>query len=118
MVGPIHTSSSLAVALLQAQIPEFKKYANDVLRHPQVLALELQRSPRDGGYGYSIVLGGTDNHIVLLDLRDRGINGARVQCILEIAGIAANKNTVPGDKSAMNPGGLRMGSLAIISLGF
>lgn len=113
-----HTISSLAVALLQAQTPEFKTYANDVLRNARVLADKLKRPPCDGGYGYNLVSGGTDNHIVLLDLRDCGINGARVQRVLEIAGVAANKNTVPGDRSAMNPGGLRMGSPAMTTRGF
>lgn len=113
-----HTISSLAVALLQAQTAEFKIYANDVLRNARVLAEKLKGPPRDGGYGYNIVSGGTDNHIVLLDLRECGINGARVQRVLEIAGVAANKNTVPGDRSAMNPGGLRMGSPAMTSRGF
>ncbi|CAD6582806.1 MAG: glycine hydroxymethyltransferase shm1 [Alectoria sarmentosa] len=113
-----HTISSLGVALLQAQSAEFKAYANDVLKNARVLAERLMKPQRDGGYGYNIVSGGTDNHIVLLDLRDRGINGARVQRVLEIVGVAANKNTVPGDRSAMNPGGLRMGSPAMTSRGF
>ena len=53
--------------------------------------------------------GGTDNHLVLLDLRPRGIDGARVERVCELALITVNKNTCPGDKSAMIPGGLRLG---------
>lgn len=61
--------------------------------------------------------GGTDNHLLLVDLRDKEIDGARVEKILDLASIAVNKNTVPGDKSAMVPGGIRMGSPAMTSRG-
>ena len=56
--------------------------------------------------------------MVLLDLRGKGIDGSRVERILELSHIAANKNTVPGDKSALVPGGLRMGAPALTSRGF
>jgi len=56
--------------------------------------------------------------LVLIELKDRGIDGARVERVLELVGVASNKNTVPGDKSAMKPGGLRMGSPAMTSRGF
>jgi Serine hydroxymethyltransferase len=56
-----------------------------------------------------LLTGGTDNHLVLLDLRPRGLDGARVERTCELSNITANKNTCPGDKSAMNPGGLRLG---------
>ena len=58
---------------------------------------------------YKIVSGGTDCHLLLVDLHPNGIDGARVEWLCEQSGIVANKNTVPGDKSAMNPGGLRLG---------
>ena len=61
---------------------------------------------------------GTENHIVLADLRPKGVDGSRVERVMELAHIAANKNTVPGDKSALVPGGLRMGSPALTSRGF
>lgn len=54
-------------------------------------------------------LGGTDNHLVLVDLRPKGIDGARAERVLELVSITANKNTCPGDKSALTPGGLRLG---------
>ena len=54
--------------------------------------------------------GGTDNHLVLVNLNPRGIDGARVETVLDIARLAVNKNTVPGDKSALVPGGIRMGT--------
>lgn len=59
--------------------------------------------------GYTLVSGGTDNHLVLVDLKPQGVDGSRVERVLELAHIAANKNTVPGDVSAMVPGGVRMG---------
>ncbi len=58
---------------------------------------------------YSLVSGGTDNHLVLVNLQSKGIDGARVEAVLDLARLAVNKNTVPGDKSALLPGGIRMG---------
>lgn len=55
------------------------------------------------------ISGGTDNHLVLVDLRPQGIDGARAERVLELVSITANKNTCPGDKSALTPGGLRLG---------
>lgn len=54
-------------------------------------------------------VGGTDNHLVLVDLRPKGTDGARVERVLELCAITVNKNTCAGDKSAMTPGGLRLG---------
>ena len=54
--------------------------------------------------------GGTDNHLVLVDLRPRGMDGARAERVLELVSITANKNTCPGDRSALTPGGLRLGN--------
>ena len=112
-----HTITALAVALRQAQTPEFKEYQKTVLLNARALADRLGNSKDKGGLGYNIVSGGTDNHLVLVDLKDRGIDGARVERVLELVGVASNKNTVPGDKSAMKPGGLRMGSPAMTTRG-
>ena len=113
-----HTISALAVALKQAQTAEFKDYQRQVLVNAKSLAERLGNSSMMGGLEYNIVSGGTDNHLVLVDLKDRSIDGARVERVLELCGVAANKNTVPGDKSAMKPGGLRMGTPAMTSRGF
>lgn len=113
-----HTITALAVALQQAQTPEFKDYQRTVLSNAKSLAKRLGDSKDAGGLGYTVVSGGTDNHLVLVDLKDKGIDGARVERILELVGVAANKNTVPGDKSAMKPGGLRMGTPAMTTRGF
>lgn len=107
-----HTIAGLACALKQAVGPDFKAYQQQVMANAQALASGLQSR------GYSLVSGGTDNHIVLADLRPQGVDGSRVERVLELAHIAANKNTVPGDVSAMVPGGLRMGSPALTSRGF
>jgi glycine hydroxymethyltransferase len=113
-----HTIAALAVALKQAQAPEFRAYQEQVLSNSQALARRLG-SPKDkGGLGYTIVSGGTDNHLVLADLKPQGVDGARVERVLELVGVAANKNTVPGDKSALTPGGLRMGTPAMTTRGF
>ena len=68
--------------------------------------------------GYSLVSGGTENHLMLVDLRPNGVDGARVESVLEMVSIAINKNTVPGDKSAFIPGGIRVGTPALTSRGF
>jgi glycine hydroxymethyltransferase len=107
-----HTISGLACALKQATTPEFKEYQEQVLRNSKAMADRLQE------HGYSLVSGGTENHLVLVDLKPQGVDGSRVERVLELAHIAANKNTVPGDKSAMVPGGLRMGAPALTSRGF
>ncbi|KAH6865092.1 serine hydroxymethyltransferase-domain-containing protein [Alternaria rosae] len=113
-----HTITALAVALQQASTKEFKDYQQQVLDNAKSLAQRLGDSKENGGLGYNIVSGGTDNHLVLVDLKDRGVDGARVERILELVGVASNKNTVPGDKSAMKPGGLRLGTPAMTTRGF
>lgn len=113
-----HTITALAVALHQAQQPEFKEYQRAVLENAKALANRLGNSRDNGGLNYNVVSGGTDNHLVLVDLKDKSIDGARVERVLELVGVAANKNTVPGDMSAMKPGGLRMGTPAMTTRGF
>jgi len=113
-----HTITALAVALKQAQSPEFRSYQEQVLLNAKAFAKRLGESKDKGGLGYTIVSGGTDNHLVLLDLKPQGVDGARVERVLELVGIASNKNTVPGDKSALKPGGLRMGTPAMTTRGF
>lgn len=106
-----HTISALAVALQQAMTPEFAEYQSKVLENSQVLAGSLT------GKGYDLVSGGTDNHMMLVNLRTKGMDGARAERVLELANIALNKNTVPGDKSAFNPGGIRLGTHAMTTRG-
>ena len=107
-----HTITALAVALKLAAQPEFKEYQFQVLRNAKYLSKSLQEE------GFDIVTGGTDNHLMLVDLRNKGIDGARLEKVLELANIAANKNTIPTDKSALMPNGIRFGTPAMTSRGF
>mmetsp|Transcript_17229 Transcript_17229/g.30999 ORF Transcript_17229/g.30999 Transcript_17229/m.30999 type:complete len:469 (-) Transcript_17229:6478-7884(-) len=107
-----HTIAALAVALKQATTPEFKEYQRQVLKNAQALSQGLISR------GLQVVTGGTDNHLVILDLRAQKIDGARVEKVLEKASIATNKNTIPGDKSAFVPYGIRLGTPAMTSRGF
>ena len=108
-----HTIGALATCLKQAATPEFVDYQKQVLKNCSRLADELIK------LGYNLVSGGTDNHLVLIDVKSsKGIDGARVERVLELACIACNKNTVPGDTSALMPGGIRMGTPALTSRGF
>merc|ERR1719473_817444 len=67
--------------------------------------------------GLNLVSGGTDNHLLLVDLRSKGVNGNKADLVCEAASIILNKNTVPGDKSAISPSGLRVGTPAMTSRG-
>jgi glycine hydroxymethyltransferase len=107
-----HTISALAVALKQTTTPEFKQYQQDVVDNAQAFANQLTSK------GFDLVSGGTDTHLILIDLRSKNIDGARVEAVLERANIAANKNTVPGDISALFPSGLRVGTPAMTTRGF
>lgn len=104
-----HQIAAVAVALKQAQTPEFKVYQKQTVANAKVLAKGLM------DLGYTIVSGGTDNHLILVDLRPKKLDGARGEKVLEDIGIAVNKNTCPGDKSALRPSGLRLGTPALTS---
>ncbi|KAI7349403.1 Serine hydroxymethyltransferase, partial [Hortaea werneckii] len=106
-----HTITALAVALKQAQSPEFRQYQEQVIKN----AKQMEHSFKSRGY--KLVTDGTDNHMVLLDLKPIGLDGARVEAVLEQVNIACNKNTTPGDKSALSPCGIRIGAPAMTSRG-
>uniref|UniRef100_A0A8B9L2V0 Serine hydroxymethyltransferase n=1 Tax=Astyanax mexicanus TaxID=7994 RepID=A0A8B9L2V0_ASTMX len=106
-----HAIAGVAVALKQAMTPEFKAYQLQVLANCKALAAALVEK------GYKIVTGGSDTHLILVDLRPNGTDGGRAEKVLEACAIACNKNTCPGDKSALRPSGLRLGSPALTSRG-
>lgn len=106
-----HAIAGIATAMQQAMLPEFREYQEQVVKNAQRLCKGLIAK------GYSIAAGGTDIHLVLVDLRNRGITGARGEYVLEEISIACNKNTVPGDKSALNPSGIRLGTPALTTRG-
>ncbi|XP_015264828.1 PREDICTED: serine hydroxymethyltransferase, cytosolic [Gekko japonicus] len=107
-----HAIAGIAVALKQAMTPEFKAYQRQVVANCKALAKALM------GLGYHIVTGGSDNHLILVDLRSKGTDGGRAERVLELCSVACNKNTCPGDKSALRPSGLRLGTPALTSRGF
>lgn len=106
-----HTIAALATALKQAALPEFKEYQTQVLRNAKTLETEFLAR------GFSLVSNGTDSHMVLVLLRDKQIDGARVEAICERINIALNKNLIPGDKLALVPGGVRIGAPAMTTRG-
>lgn len=111
--GPHNNSiAGIATAFKQVASDEFADYQKQVLLNSKRLAEKLQQ------IGLTCVTGGTDNHIVWVDLRSKGLNGARAEKVLEEVNIACNKNTVPGDKSALNPSGVRFGTPALTTRGF
>ncbi|UKZ76355.1 hypothetical protein TrVFT333_004057 [Trichoderma virens FT-333] len=107
-----HTITALAVALKQAQTPEFKAYQEKVVSNAKTLEVKFKE------LGHKLVADGTDSHMVLLDLRQFHLDGARVEAVLEQINIACNKNAIPGDKSALTPCGIRIGTPAMTSRGF
>lgn len=111
--GPhLHTISGIAVAAGELITPAFKRYARQVVVNAQVLAEVLKKG------GLSVVSGGTDKHLVLVDLRNVGLTGWVVAWALEMAGIIANRNTVPYDTgSPFYPSGLRLGTPALTTRG-
>jgi len=104
-----NTIAALAVALKQANTTQFVDYQKQVCANAKRMGEELIKR------GYKITTGGTENHLVLLDLRPIGLDGARAERVLELSGITCNKNTCPGDKSALKPSGLRLGAPAMTS---
>jgi glycine hydroxymethyltransferase len=107
-----HTITALTVALKQAATPEFKAYQEQVVANAKTLERKFKE------LGHKLVSDGTDSHMVLLDLRQFNLDGARVEAVLEQINIACNKNSIPGDKSALTPCGIRIGTPAMTSRGF
>lgn len=112
--GPLmHVIAGKAVALKEALSPEFKAYAAQVVKNARVLADTLAAE------GFRIVSGGTDNHLMLVDLTGKGLTGKIAQNLLDEVGITANKNTIPFEKlSPFVTSGIRLGSPALTSRGF
>ena len=107
-----HTIFAKVIAFQEAQTPQFKKYQKQVVLNAKVLSKELINR------GFNLVTGGTDNHLMLIDLKNKNINGTDAQNILQRANILANRNTVPGDENAFKPTGIRIGTPAMTTLGF
>jgi len=106
-----HQIAALAVALKHARTPEFKNYQKLVKANARALGAKLSE------LGYKLVTGGTDNHLVMWDLRPEGITGSKMEKACDLCHITLNKNAVVGDVSAMAPGGVRIGAPAMTSRG-
>ena len=111
--GPhMHTLTAIAVAMAEADTPEFVAYAKQVVKNAKALAQKLLE------YGFNLVTGGTDNHLILVDLRNKNVPGRKVAKALDRARIVTNYNTVPGDPAPpSNPSGLRLGTPAMTTRG-
>lgn len=111
--GPLmHIIAAKAVAFEEALQPSFESYARQIIKNAQVLAQTLVE------FGYNIVSGGTDNHLMLVDLRNRKLTGKDAQEALEEAGITVNKNAVPfDDQSPLITSGIRIGTPALTTRG-
>ena len=107
-----HQIAALAVALKEASQPDFEQYAQSVIDNAKALAGGLKRR------GHVLATDGTDNHLLLWDVRPLGLTGSKVDKVLESISITANKNSLPGDVSAINPGGVRLGTPALTTRGF
>jgi glycine hydroxymethyltransferase len=107
-----HQTAAIAVALHEAAQPEFKIYGQQVVKNAKKLAEKLM------GKGYELVTGGTDNHLLLIDLTNKDVIGADAEVALGKAGITVNKNTVPFDpRPPFSPSGIRLGTPAITTRG-
>ncbi|MBI2195486.1 MAG: serine hydroxymethyltransferase [Candidatus Levybacteria bacterium] len=105
-------TAAIAVALEEAGKPEFQKYGQQVVKNAKALALELKK------FDFDMVSGGTDNHLILIDLGSKKVNGAVAAYALEVAGIVVNKNAVPNDTMPpFYPSGIRLGTPAITTRG-
>jgi glycine hydroxymethyltransferase len=109
-----HQIGALAVALLEAKQPEFQVYAQQIIRNACALASALQQ------HGHVLATNGTDNHLLLWNVRASSngtLTGSKLEKIFEMAGITTNKNSIAGDSSALNPGGIRLGTPALTTRG-
>ncbi len=107
-----HQTAAIAVALNEALQPEFKLYAKQVINNAQVLAEALMAKD------FNLVTGGTDSHLLLIDMTNKHVSGKEAEKVLGKAGITVNKNTVPFDpRSAFDPSGIRLGTPALTTRG-
>ena len=103
--------AGLATQLLEVDTPEFKEYIIQVKKNAKALARVLMNSD------FKLITDGTDNHLLLVDLKNKGVSGGKVEWMCDQVDITLNKNSVVGDKSAINPGGVRIGTPALTSRG-
>lgn len=111
--GPHNNNiAGIAVQMKQVCSNEFRLYAQQVVKNAQTLSQQLIN------FGYRLITGGTDTHLILWDLRTEGISGTHMQNLCDKVCITLNKNSIPSDDKPMNPGGVRIGVLALTTRGF
>ena len=107
-----HQTAAIAVALAEASTPEFKEYGQQIVKNCKALAKVLMDN------GFTLVTGGTDNHLILLDMRSKNLSGGEAEKIFEQIGITCNKNAIPFDpRKPYDPSGIRMGTPALTTRG-
>merc|ERR1712190_570755 len=106
-----HQIGGLAAQLLEVATPEFTEYSKHVCTNASTLAAALVEK------GHKLAADGTDNHLVLWDLRPHGLTGSKVEKVCDAASISLNRNAVHGDASALNPGGVRIGASSMTTRG-
>jgi glycine hydroxymethyltransferase len=107
-----HTTAAIAVALKEAATPDFRRYAQQIVKNAKALSTALQER------GFRLISGGTDNHLILIDVTPRGITGKPAAKALHEAGIECNYNTIPFDpRKPFDPSGLRIGTPSVTSRG-
>ena len=104
-----NTIAAIAVALHQVNTQEFIDYSIQVIKNAKILAKALEK------HGFEIITNGTDNHILLVNLKNKGITGSKFEKIAEMCNVSVNKNTIATDKSALSPSGIRLGTPAMTS---
>merc|ERR1739844_652591 len=106
-----HQIGGLAVQLLEVQSQSFKDYSKAVVENARILGETLKSK------GHKLASDGTDNHLVLWDVRPHGLTGSKVEKVCEVCSVSLNRNAVHGDASALSPGGVRIGSPAMTTRG-
>lgn len=107
-----HITAAKAVCFGEALKPSFKTYAKEVIKNAQILASELQK------YGFRIISGGTDNHLLLVDMNSKRLSGKEAEIALDKAGLSVNKNMIPYDnRKPLDPSGIRLGTPAVTTRG-
>merc|ERR1712072_1044822 len=106
-----HQIGALAAQLLEVSTPAFMEYSKKVVENATSLAAELMAK------GHKLASNGTDNHLILWDLRPHGLTGSKLEKVCEAASISLNRNAVHGDASALSPGGVRIGAPAMTTRG-
>ncbi|MFH1866871.1 MAG: serine hydroxymethyltransferase [Patescibacteria group bacterium] len=108
-----HQTAAIAVALKEAVTPEFKKYGQQIVANARTLAQTLTNG------GLTLISGGTDNHLILIDLTPLNLSGKQGEALLDSVGITVNKNMIPYDpRKPLDPSGIRLGTPALTSRGF